>query len=147
MTTARQIKTDHLVGDPGYIRAREDRRDTCCGGLGGDSSFAPVRGHAGPGNRPDAGRVPQHRETGARLGKAAEVPAPGEGVDRGRGRAADPLAAQDLSDDAGDGDHRADRLDRSVRVLSGRVVELRPAYLPPDPASRTAYEILMSSVR
>ena len=30
--------------------------------------------------------------------------------------------------------------DRSVRVLRGRVAELRPAYLPPDPASRTAYE-------
>jgi transposase len=29
---------------------------------------------------------------------------------------------------------------RSVRVLSGRVAELRPAYLPPDPASRTSYE-------
>ena len=29
--------------------------------------------------------------------------------------------------------------DRSVRVLRGRVAELRPAYLPPDPASRTAY--------
>jgi transposase len=29
--------------------------------------------------------------------------------------------------------------ERSVRVLSGRVAELRPAYLPPDPASRTAY--------
>jgi transposase len=28
---------------------------------------------------------------------------------------------------------------RSIRVLSGRVAELRPAYLPPDPASRTAY--------
>ena len=28
---------------------------------------------------------------------------------------------------------------RSIRVLSGRVEELRPAYLPPDPASRTAY--------
>jgi transposase len=27
----------------------------------------------------------------------------------------------------------------SVRALSGRVAELRPAYLPPDPASRTAY--------
>src|ERR671936_2969653 len=27
---------------------------------------------------------------------------------------------------------------RSIRVLSGRVAELRPAYLPPDPASRTA---------
>ena len=26
--------------------------------------------------------------------------------------------------------------DRSIRVLSGRVAELRPAYLPPDPASR-----------
>jgi transposase len=30
--------------------------------------------------------------------------------------------------------------DRSVRVLRDRVGELRPAYLPPDPASRTAYE-------
>ena len=29
--------------------------------------------------------------------------------------------------------------DRSVRVLRGRVAELRPVYLPPDPASRTAY--------
>jgi len=27
----------------------------------------------------------------------------------------------------------------SIRVLSGRVAELRPAYLPPDPASRTSY--------
>jgi transposase len=29
--------------------------------------------------------------------------------------------------------------ERSIRVLRGRVAELRPAYLPPDPASRTAY--------
>jgi transposase len=29
---------------------------------------------------------------------------------------------------------------RSIRVLSGRVAELRPSYLPPDPASRTSYE-------
>jgi transposase len=29
---------------------------------------------------------------------------------------------------------------RSIRVLSARVAELRPAYLPPDPASRTVYE-------
>jgi transposase len=29
--------------------------------------------------------------------------------------------------------------DHSIRVLSGRVAELRPAYLPPDPASRTSY--------
>jgi transposase len=29
---------------------------------------------------------------------------------------------------------------RSIRVLSARVAELRPAYLPPDPASRTGYE-------
>jgi transposase len=28
--------------------------------------------------------------------------------------------------------------ERSIRVLSGRVAELRPAYLPQDPASRTA---------
>jgi hypothetical protein len=28
---------------------------------------------------------------------------------------------------------------RSIRVLSARMAELRPAYLPPDPASRTAY--------
>jgi transposase len=27
----------------------------------------------------------------------------------------------------------------SIRTLSGRVAELRPAYLPPDPASRTVY--------
>src|SRR5258708_37374910 len=29
--------------------------------------------------------------------------------------------------------------DPSIRVLSGRVAELRPAFLPPDPPSRTAY--------
>jgi transposase len=29
---------------------------------------------------------------------------------------------------------------RSIRVLRGRVGELRPAYLPPDPAGRTSYE-------
>jgi transposase len=28
---------------------------------------------------------------------------------------------------------------RSIRTLSGRVAELRPVYLPPDPASRTSY--------
>jgi transposase len=28
---------------------------------------------------------------------------------------------------------------RSIRVLSARVAELHPVYLPPDPASRTAY--------
>ena len=28
----------------------------------------------------------------------------------------------------------------SIRVLSSRVTELRPAYLPPDPAGRTSYE-------
>jgi transposase len=28
----------------------------------------------------------------------------------------------------------------SIRVLSGRVAELRPVYLPPDPASRTIYQ-------
>ena len=28
---------------------------------------------------------------------------------------------------------------RSIRVLSARVAQLRPAYLPPDPASRTSY--------
>jgi transposase len=35
----------------------------------------------------------------------------------------------------------AERLDwpYSIRTLSGRVAELRPVYLPPDPASRTTY--------
>jgi transposase len=30
--------------------------------------------------------------------------------------------------------------ERSIRVLRDRVAELRPAYLPPDPTSRTAYQ-------
>jgi transposase len=36
----------------------------------------------------------------------------------------------------------ADRIEwpYSIRTLSGRVAELRPLYLPPDPASRTSYE-------
>ena len=29
--------------------------------------------------------------------------------------------------------------ERSIRVLSGRVAELRPLYLPPDPSGRTVY--------
>ena len=29
--------------------------------------------------------------------------------------------------------------ERSIRVLSARVADLRPVYLPPDPASRTTY--------
>jgi transposase len=29
--------------------------------------------------------------------------------------------------------------ERSIRTLSGRVAQLRPVYLPPDPASRTSY--------
>jgi transposase len=29
--------------------------------------------------------------------------------------------------------------DKSIRMLRDRVAELRPVYLPPDPASRTAY--------
>jgi len=29
---------------------------------------------------------------------------------------------------------------RSIRTLRARVAQLRPVYLPPDPASRTAYE-------
>jgi transposase len=29
----------------------------------------------------------------------------------------------------------------SIRTLSGRVAELRPVYLPPDPAGRTTYEV------
>jgi transposase len=35
----------------------------------------------------------------------------------------------------------AERIDwpYSIRTLSGRVAELRPVYLPPDPASRTSY--------
>ena len=46
-----------------------------------------------------------------------------------------------MADDAGHGDRRADRLDRGrLTVLKDRVAELRPVYLPPDPASRTAYQ-------
>ena len=42
--------------------------------------------------------------------------------------------------DAGDGDRGADRLGRvAITVLRDRVAELRPVYLPPDPASRTGY--------
>ena len=34
----------------------------------------------------------------------------------------------------------AERIGLGLTVLKDRVRELRPAYLPPDPASRTAYE-------
>ena len=59
--------------------------------------------------------------------------------DRGRGRAADPGAAEGFSDDAGDGDRGADRLGPVDPGAVGRVAQLRLAYLPPDPAGRTSY--------
>jgi transposase len=34
----------------------------------------------------------------------------------------------------------------SIRTLSGRVAELRPAYLPPDPAGRTVYAPVRSGL-
>ena len=43
-------------------------------------------------------------------------------------------------DDAGERDRRSGSGGRiRIRTLRARVAELRPAYLPPDPASRTAY--------
>jgi hypothetical protein len=45
-----------------------------------------------------------------------------------------------VSDDAGDSDREADRVGAGLTVLNDRVRELRPAYLPPDPASWTAYD-------
>jgi transposase len=44
-----------------------------------------------------------------------------------------------VADDADHGDRGRIGWDRSIRVLRDRVAELRPVYLPPDPASRTAY--------
>ena len=42
--------------------------------------------------------------------------------------------------DAGDGDRGADRLGRGRSgCCKDRVAELRPVYLPPDPAGRTTY--------
>ncbi len=84
------------------------------------------------------GVSPQHREAGSGLGRAAEVPACAEGGDRGRGRAQirellkmyPTMSATVIAERIG--------WTRSVPVLSGRVAELRPAYLPPDPASRTS---------
>jgi hypothetical protein len=43
-----------------------------------------------------------------------------------------------VSDDAGDRDRRADRLDSVDPVFSARVAQLPPVYLPPDLASRTS---------
>jgi hypothetical protein len=55
------------------------------------------------------------------------------------GGAAEPGAADGVSGDAGDGDRERIGWDRGLTVLKDRVRELRPVYLPPDPASRTTY--------
>jgi hypothetical protein len=49
------------------------------------------------------------------------------------------VSCSGVSDDAGDGDRGADRLEPLDPGLSSRVAELRPAYLPPDPSGRTSY--------
>ena len=83
----------------------------------------------------------EHGACGAGGGRAAEVCADAGGVGGRCVRAADPGAAAGGADDAGHGDRRAGRVGhRGMTVFKDRVRELRPVYLPPDPASRTTYE-------
>jgi len=51
-----------------------------------------------------------------------------------------PGTAAGLADVAGHRDRRADRLAALADGAQGPCRELRPVYLPPDPASRTAYQ-------
>ena len=101
---------------------------------------APGGGHAGAGDCPEAGAGPEHCAAGAGGGGAAEVrarPLKGSVVDavepQIRGLLAEwpdmpvPVIAERIS------------WQRGLTVLKDRVRELRPLFMPLDPASRTAY--------
>lgn len=65
---------------------------------------------------------------------------PARGFGGGCGGAADPGVVAGDAGDAGDGNRGANRLGVFDPGAAGpRVSELRPVYLPPDPASRTSY--------
>ena len=59
-----------------------------------------------------------------------------EGLGGRRGRAPGSGAAASDAHDAGHGDRRADRVEYGLTVLKDRVRELRPYFLPPDPAKQ-----------
>jgi hypothetical protein len=131
--------SDPLPDDPGFSRAR-DERGAFGGGLGRDPQAAPGRADAGQGDRTGAGDLEEHGAAAIasdRSPKYERKPA-GSIVDAAEPRIRELLRAYP----AMPATVIAGRIgwDRSIRVLRARVTELRPAYLPPDPASRTAYE-------
>ena len=111
LNRARHPKVDHLRRQPGSIRAREEV-GVERGGLGGDP---PVASGGADVDLARSARVVGCSRNTVRAALASDAPpkysAQAGGVDRGRGRAADPGVAAGVSDDAGDGDRRADRLD------------------------------------
>lgn len=110
-----------------------------CGRLGRDSATAPCGGFADQDDRPGDGDIentvkdalacdepPRYRR--ARKGSIVDEVEPRI---RELLRAYPRIPATVIAERIG--------WDRSIRVLSARVAELRPVYLPPDPASRTQY--------
>ena len=98
-----------------------------------------AEGMGDQGDRPPAGRGPQHGAGGAAVGRAAALSS-----GRRRARSVDAVEPEirellrRVPDDAGDGDRRADRLGRTgSRCCRSGWRELRPLFVPPDPCQRT----------
>jgi transposase len=110
-----------------------------CGGLGGDPSVVSGGADADQGDRAGAWVLEEHGEEGDSRGAAAGLSATDARFSGGCSRArirellqACPTMPATVI---------AERIEwpYSIRTLSTRVAELRPIYVPPDPASRTSY--------
>jgi transposase len=110
-----------------------------CGGLGGDPPSASGGTDADQGDRKSAGLFEEHREEGAGRRRSAFVSTASEWLCGGWGGAADSGVVAGLPDDAGHGDCGTAGLAVLDPHVEHTVAELRPIYLPPDPASRTSY--------
>ena len=119
-------------------RAREEA-SVERGGLGRDPAVAPVGAAVDFGDRAGIGDFAEHGESGVVLGWPAEVSASASGsvADAAEPRIRELLAACPRMPAT----MIAERIgwSYSIRTLSAWVRELRPLYLPPDPASRTTY--------
>lgn len=139
LNRARHPKVDHLRRQPGSIRAR-DEVGVERGGLGRDPPVAPCqqmsisevarvfgcsRNTVRAALASDA--LPKYQREPA--GSIVDAVEPGI---RELLRAYPRMLATVIAE-------RIGWSSRSIRVLSARVAQLRPAYLPPDPASRISY--------
>jgi hypothetical protein len=103
-----------LKVDPSQILARAEpggSEGVERGGLGGDPPAASGRADVDQADRQVMGLLQEHHQASLGGRGAAALPAGGSWVGRGRGRATHPGVAASVTDDAGHGGRRADRLD------------------------------------